>query len=75
VEHLGSHYIVVLHDRELREGLIASAEQSERSIAQTRTSVRLRLRLATALRALAIRIDPQVPRLSEAGSQQPAFAE
>jgi len=76
VQHLGSEYGVILNDPKLRGGLIAEAERSQQRPAdKPRASMRLRLRLAHTLRALAIRIEPRFPKGSEAGSSQPVFAE
>jgi hypothetical protein len=70
MEHLGSHYAVILNDPKLRAGLIADAEESQRSVERLRAGMRMRLRLAGVLRALAIRIEPQAARRSE-----PVFVE
>ena len=58
MEHLGSHYGVILNDPKLRAGLVAEAEQSQQSAEKMRASLRLlRFQLAGVLRALAIRIE------------------
>jgi hypothetical protein len=54
MEHLGSHYTVVLHEPGLRSGLIADAE---RKVGTRRTKADLRFRLAHALRSLAARLE------------------
>ena len=73
MEHLGSHYGVILNDPELRTRLIADAERSQRSAARLRASVRLRLQLAGVLRKLAERLGPQQTRRRETSSSQPLF--
>jgi len=75
VEHFGSHYAVILHDRQLREGLVAEAEQSQPAAAKARASLRLRFGLAAVLRGLAARIEPQFARSRETTAQQPIFVE
>jgi len=75
VEHLGSHYGVILNDPKLRAGLIADAEESQRAAEKMRASMRLRFQVAGVLRALAIRIEPHRARTGETNSSQPAFAE
>jgi hypothetical protein len=72
VEDLGAYYLIVLNDPQLRRGLIADAE---RSATKPHASSRLRVRLAHALEALAIRIQPRVPRATELSSRQPIFVE
>ena len=54
MEHLGSHYTVVLHDPRLRSGLIVDAERTTQT---QRTRADLRVRLARALRWLAARLE------------------
>jgi hypothetical protein len=75
VEHFGSHYGVILNDPELRAGLIADGERSQRSAAKLRASLRLRFQLAGVLRALAIRIEPQLASTRETSGSQPLFVE
>ena len=75
MEHMGSEYLVILNDRQLRAGLIADAEQSPWSAEKSPASVRLRFRLAHILRAVAIYIAPEVPRAGEASPRQPVLAE
>ena len=67
--------LVLLNDPQLRARLIADAEQSPWSAEKSQDSVRLRFRLAHNLRALAICIEPGVPRATETASHQPVFAE
>jgi hypothetical protein len=55
MEQFGSHYAVMLHDPQLREGLIRLANQSPPS----RRDIGFRRWLAQALRALAARLDPR----------------
>jgi hypothetical protein len=75
VEHLGTAYAIILNDPQLRKGLIADAERSQRSAANLRASMRLRFQLAGVLRALAIRIEPQLARVSDTPLVQPVFVE
>jgi hypothetical protein len=74
MEHIGSEYIVILSDRQLRDRLITEAADSARSTEKSRAST-LRLRLADALRALTIRIEPRVPLVSNTQRRQPLFNE
>lgn len=55
VEHFGSHYIVALHEPQLRAGLIGNSDSSRQSLEQTRSGSRLRFWLVRTGRALAIR--------------------
>src|SRR5438874_5530533 len=48
MEHLGSHYTVLLHVPRLRSGLIAGTEHPRRYVRDLRTGARLRWRLAQA---------------------------
>ena len=75
MEDLGAYYMVVLNDPQLRRGLIADAERSQRSATKAQARSRLRVRLAHALHALAIRIEPRVPRATEATPRQSVFVE
>ena len=75
MEHIGSEYLVILNDRQLRAGLIADAEQSRWSAEKSQASVRLRFRMAHILRAVAIHIAPEVLRASEESSRPPVLAE
>ena len=69
MEDIGAYYLIVLNDPKLRRAVIADAE---RSAMKAQTSWRLRVRLANALSALAVRIQP---RATETTSQQPVFVE
>jgi hypothetical protein len=74
VELLGSEFGVIINDPELRGGFVAEAERSRRSANRARGGgARLRLRLANALRALAILVEPRTAEPREAN--RPAFAE
>jgi hypothetical protein len=53
MEHLGSHYTVILHDPRLRSGLIAD---TERSAEQSPATVDWHVRLTLALRSIATRV-------------------
>jgi hypothetical protein len=84
VGHLGTEFGIIVNNPQLREGFIAQAERSERhKLAQraarsARGSVGLRVRLADALHALAMRIAPPTPHSSEpapASPTQPVFAD
>ena len=75
MEHLGTTFAIILNDPQLRKGLIADAERSQRSAAKLRASIRLRFQLAGVLRALAIRIEPQLTRRGETGAVRPVFVE
>jgi hypothetical protein len=74
MNHLGSEYIVILNDPQLRDALITEAADSARSTEKSRAS-RLRLRLADALRALATCIEPRVPLVRNTQRRQPLFNE
>jgi hypothetical protein len=60
MEPLGSHYAVLLHDPQLRKGLIAEAGRSRPHEQEQRPSVNIRLRLwlAHVLQGLATRVEP-----------------
>jgi hypothetical protein len=75
VEDLGAYYLVVLNDPQLRRGIIADAERSQRSATNARTGARLRALVAEALQALASRIQPREARATETSSPQPVFVE
>jgi hypothetical protein len=70
MEDIGSAYAIILNNPELRAGLIAEAERSQRFSRKSRGPVRLRFGLAHALRALAARIQP-----NESGPSQPVLVE
>jgi hypothetical protein len=75
VLHIGTEFGVMLNDPQLRNGLIAEAERSEQSAQKLRASLRLRFGLAHVLRALAVRLEPRVPHVSETAPSRPVFAE
>ena len=63
MEGLGSHYVVLLNDPQLRKGLEAPVP-SGRGGAGSRAARRVGIGLARFLHALAVRADPSVPSLS-----------
>jgi hypothetical protein len=58
MEHIGSEFIVVLNDPQLRQGLIRDAERSRRSGQGANGSHVLRRWFAQTLHGLASRVDP-----------------
>jgi hypothetical protein len=74
VEHIGSEFGIILNNPELRDGFVAEAERAQRA---QQARVQLRVRLANALHALAIRIEPHVAQGSEPAPSpsQPVFAD
>ncbi len=58
MEPLGSHYAVLLHDPQLRTGLIRARARSGRSVMWLRFAPLLRMRLAATLHQLASRVEP-----------------
>jgi hypothetical protein len=58
MEHVGSEYVVILNDSQLRKGLIRDAARSRRSRVVAHGSHELRRMLAQALHWLASRVDP-----------------
>ncbi len=58
MEHVGSEYIVMLNNRQLREGLIRDANRSRLTGLATNSSHALRRWFAHTLHELASRVDP-----------------
>jgi hypothetical protein len=58
MEHIGSEYIVMFNDPQLRQGLIREANRSRRSGLATNSTHALRQWFANALHGLAARVDP-----------------
>ena len=74
--HLGTEFGIILNNPELRDGFVAEAERARRAKRAQRARVQLRVRLANALHALAIRIEPHVTHSDPAASPtQPVFAD
>jgi hypothetical protein len=70
MEDIGSAYAILLNNPQLRAGLIAEAERSQRHSKKSGASLRLRFGLAHVLQALAVRIQPK-----ESSPSQPVFVE
>jgi hypothetical protein len=70
MEDIGSAYAIILNSPQLRAGLIAEAERSQRRAKKSTAILRLRLGLAHVLRALAARVHP-----SESSPRQQVFVE
>jgi hypothetical protein len=58
MEHCGAEYAVILHDPDLRDGLIREAQRSRRSPRIASGNRATRRWLAAALRGVASRIEP-----------------
>jgi hypothetical protein len=74
MELIGSHYAVILHDPDLRRTVVDQSERA-RSGQTSRTGIRLRFRLAQALRSLASHVELRERALGLAGPDQPAAAQ
>jgi hypothetical protein len=58
MDHAGAEYAVILHDPELRQGLISQAQRSHGSPPTASRKRALRRWLAGALRGVAARVEP-----------------
>jgi hypothetical protein len=65
-------YAIILHDPDLRRGLIEHAERPRPVRPTPSTGVKLRLGIALALRRLAARIEPRATTWSISRPRQPA---
>jgi hypothetical protein len=75
MEHLGSHYVVVLHDPVLRDRLITEAGSRVRSSEKSGASAQLCLRLARTLRGVAMRVALRIQRGAKSIPRQPVLVE
>lgn len=75
MEPLGSHYAVLLHDPQLREGLAPTAGRSSRSDLRSSFALQLRARSAATLHQLAARVEHTVTTWSASRPSQSATFE
>jgi len=61
MEHVGTEYLIILNDPQLRQGLIRDADRSRRSDQTARSQQVLRRWLAHSLNGLALRLEPTSP--------------
>ena len=67
MEDVGSYYAILLHNSQLRSGLIAEAKRSRRTSSELRRGERLGFALARVFRALAKQIKSRQPVGNETG--------